>query len=70
MEEREGILKSVAANGITGIVLDKLTNTEYEFIEPRLPERNIIVGEGVVFVSVVTPSGKVVAVTVKRPGQN
>lgn len=70
MFEKQGTLVSVADNGISGIVLDKATNTNYEFVDVRFPERNIIIGDDVIFISVATPSGKIVVVDIKRPGQN
>lgn len=70
MTERIGTLKSLAANGITGTLTEKDTNKEVEFVEPRMPERNIKIGDDVIFISVITPSGKVVAVSVNRPNPN
>ena len=70
MTEKLGTLKSIANSGITGLLTDQETNTDVEFVDPKLPERKIVVGEGVVFIAIVTPSGRTVAVEVRKPTEN
>jgi hypothetical protein len=70
MEEKQGTLRSVADNGITGTITEKTTGANYEFVDVRFPERKILIGEDVIFISVATPSGKVVVVDVKKPNMN